>query len=166
MNFIHLSASNDIVRFSKVTTSRIVRSSSTFAVCTRLLMIYEELKHKIWNGAYRSVQIKAMNHIPWRRCVRASSRESRSGSFLVSDHYVFAFWVVAYYPWKPRGGQSGREKRRRQFSKTGERGPGMLLLSNQYHDSFELLSLIGHKNNRRPAIPPIALLSWSSYSKG
>ena len=84
---------------------------------------------------------------------------SRKRPLLVSDHYVFAFWVVAYNPWKPEGGQSGREKRRRQFSRTGKRAPGMLLLPNQYHDSFELLSLIGHKNNRRPAIPPIALLS-------
>ena len=68
---------------------------------------------------------------------------SRKRPLLVSDHYVFAFWVVAYYPWKPRGSQSSREKQRRQFSRTDERAPGMLFLSDQYHDSFELLSLIG-----------------------
>ena len=116
-----------------------------------------------WRISYRTNKSNESYSMTWM--CPASSRESRSGSCLVSDHYVFAFWVVAYYPWKPRGGQSGREKRRRQFSRTGERGPGMLLLSNQYHDSFELLSLIGQKNNMRPAILPIALLSWPSYSK-
>ena len=37
---------------------------------------------------------------------------SRKRPLLGSDHYVFAFWVVAYNPWKPEGGQSGQEKRR------------------------------------------------------
>ena len=47
---------------------------------------------------------------------------------------------------RPRGGQSGRDRRRRKFSGTDERAPGMLLLSKQFHDSFECLSL-----NRRSA---------------
>ena len=50
------------------------------------------------------------------------------------------------HPWRPSGGQPGAEKRRRKFSRTGEITPGMLLLTNQFHDSFECLSLIGHKN--------------------
>ena len=37
----------------------------------------------------------------------------------------------------------GRDKRRRKFSRTGERAPGMLLLPNQFHNSIEYLSLIG-----------------------
>ena len=39
-------------------------------------------------------------------------------------------------------GRVRREKRRRKFSRTGERAPGMLLLTNQFHDSFECLSRI------------------------
>ena len=66
------------------------------------------------------------------------------------------------HPRGPRGGQSGRDKRRRKFSRTGERAPGVLLLKNQFHDSIECLSLIGLKN-RKPA--SIALVSWSSYTK-
>ena len=46
---------------------------------------------------------------------------------------------------RPRGGQSGGDKRRRKFSRTGERTPGILLLMNQFQDSLECLSLIGHK---------------------
>ena len=54
-------------------------------------------------------------------------------------------------PRRPSKGQSGGEKRRRKFSRTGEitpgkYSPGLLLLTNQFHDSFECLSLIGHKN--------------------
>ena len=41
------------------------------------------------------------------------------------------------HPWRPSGGQPGAEKRRRKFSRTGEITPGMLLLTNQFHDSFE-----------------------------
>ena len=47
---------------------------------------------------------------------------------------------------RPRGGQSGGDRRRRKFSGTDDRAPGMLLLSKQFHDSFECLSL-----NRRSA---------------
>ena len=43
------------------------------------------------------------------------------------------------------GGLSGREIRRRKFSRTVERAPGMPLLTTQFHDSFQRLSLIGHK---------------------
>ena len=49
---------------------------------------------------------------------------------------------------RPRGGQLGREELRRKFSRTVERAPGMLLLKNQFHDSFQCLSLIGHTPNR------------------
>ena len=76
--------------------------------------------------------------------------------------YVLVCPSLEEHPRRPRGGQSGRDKRRRKFPKTGERAPGMLLLTNQFHNSVECLSLIGHKN-RRPA--SIALLSWSSYRK-
>ena len=40
----------------------------------------------------------------------------------------------------------GRDRRRRKFSGTDEGAPGMLLLSKQFYDSFECLSL-----NRRSA---------------
>ena len=45
-----------------------------------------------------------------------------------------------YHPRRPRGGQLGQEKRRRRrkFSRAGERAPGMLLLTDQFHNSFEL----------------------------
>ena len=46
------------------------------------------------------------------------------------------------HPRKPRGGQLGQEKRRRKFSRTGERTPEMLFLKNQFHDLFECLSVI------------------------
>ena len=69
---------------------------------------------------------------------------------------------IQEHPRRPRGGQSGRDKRRRKFSKTGERAPGVLLLKNQFHDSIECLSLIGLKNWKSASI---ALLSWSSYRK-
>ena len=49
------------------------------------------------------------------------------------------------HPRRPSGGQRGAEKRRQKFSRTGEISPGMLLLTNQFHDSFECLPLIGHK---------------------
>ena len=42
----------------------------------------------------------------------------------------------------PRGGQLGREKQRGKFSIMGERAPGMLLRTNQFHKSFKCLSLI------------------------
>ena len=46
---------------------------------------------------------------------------------------------------EPGDGQLGQEKRRRKFSpRTGRRAPGMLLLTNNYHDSFECFSVIGH----------------------
>ena len=46
------------------------------------------------------------------------------------------------HPRRPRSGQLGQEKQRRQFSRRGDRAPGMLLLTNQFHDSLECLSLI------------------------
>ena len=46
----------------------------------------------------------------------------------------------------PRESHSGRENWRWwMFSRTGERASGMLLLTNQFHNSFEYLSLIGLK---------------------
>ena len=50
----------------------------------------------------------------------------------------------------PRGGQLGWEKQRGKFSIMGERAPGMLLRTNQFHESFKCLSL---------------LFSWSSYTE-
>ena len=60
---------------------------------------------------------------------------------------VFSVGVVGVnnHSRRPRGGQSGGDKRRRKFSRTGERTPGILLLMNQFQDSLECLSLIGHK---------------------
>ena len=49
---------------------------------------------------------------------------------------------------RPRGGQLGREKLRRKFLRTVARAPGMLLLKNQFPDSFQCLSLIGHTPKR------------------
>lgn len=45
-----------------------------------------------------------------------------------------------YHRRRPRGGQLGLEKRRRRrkFSRAGERAPGMLLLTDQFHNSSEL----------------------------
>ena len=48
-------------------------------------------------------------------------------------------------PRRPRCSQSGQEKRRRNFSRKGERAPLMLPLTNQFHDLFECLSVFGHK---------------------
>ena len=50
--------------------------------------------------------------------------------------------LVINHPRRLRGGQSGRDKRRRKFTRTGERTHGMLLLKNQFHYSLECLSLI------------------------
>lgn len=46
---------------------------------------------------------------------------------------------------RPRGGLSGREIRRRKFSRTVDGAPGMPLLTTRFHDSFQCLSLIGNK---------------------
>ena len=56
---------------------------------------------------------------------------------------LYLFLAVGYSA--SGGGYSGRDKRRPKFSRTAERNPGMLLLENQLHDSFEFLSLTGHK---------------------
>ena len=46
------------------------------------------------------------------------------------------------HPRRPRGGQLGQEKRHERCSRTGRRASGMLLLTNQFHDLFEYLSVI------------------------
>ena len=56
---------------------------------------------------------------------------------------LYLFLAVGYSA--SSGDQSGRDKLRPKFSRTAERNPGMLLLTNQFHDSFERLSLTGHK---------------------
>ena len=43
---------------------------------------------------------------------------------------------------RPRSGKLGQHKWWRKFSRTGERAPGMLLLTNQFHDLFECFSVI------------------------
>ena len=45
--------------------------------------------------------------------------------------------MLSFNPRKPRGGQLGREKRRRKVSRTNERDPGMLPFTNPFHDLFE-----------------------------
>ena len=64
-------------------------------------------------------------------------------------------YSVKMHTRRPRGGLSGREIRRRKFSRTVERTPGMPLLTTRFHDSFQCLSLIGNKiyfyAQRRPA---------------
>ena len=45
-------------------------------------------------------------------------------------------------PRRPGSRKSGREKRWRKFSRMGERASALLLLTSQFHDSFECLSLI------------------------
>ena len=47
------------------------------------------------------------------------------------------------HPRRPRGGQLGQEKRRWKFSRTGERALGIPLITKQFHDIFECLSVIG-----------------------
>ena len=47
------------------------------------------------------------------------------------------------HPRRPRGGQLGQEKRRWKFSRTGERALGIALITKQFHDLFECLSVIG-----------------------
>ena len=59
--------------------------------------------------------------------------------------HVFQLLCSKNIPRKLRGGQLGQEKRRRKFSRTGGRAHGMLLLTNQFHDLFEYLSVNGHK---------------------
>ena len=41
----------------------------------------------------------------------------------------------------PRVGQLGQEKRRLKFSRTGKRAQGIILLTNQFYDIFECLSV-------------------------
>ena len=53
------------------------------------------------------------------------------------------------HPRRRRGGQFGHEKRQRNFSRTGRRAAGMLLLTNQFLDLFECLSAIGHRKKFR-----------------
>ena len=57
----------------------------------------------------------------------------------------------------PRVGQLGQEKRRLKFSRTGKRAQGIILLTNQFYDIFECLSVF--VPNQRSA--SIGLLSWS-----
>ena len=57
----------------------------------------------------------------------------------------------------PRVGQLGQEKRRLKFSRTGKRAQGIILLTNQFYDIFESLSVF--VPNQRSA--SIGLLSWS-----
>ena len=49
------------------------------------------------------------------------------------------------HPRRPRIGLLGWEKRLRKLSRMRERASGMLCLKNEFPDSFECLSLIGHK---------------------
>ena len=59
-----------------------------------------------------------------------------------------------------QGRSVGSGKTAAKVLKTGERGPGMLHLTKQFCNSFEFLSLIGHKNIFVPNCRPesIALL--------
>ena len=68
----------------------------------------------------------------------------------MSLHFGWSLTILGSLGAVSRVGKNGGEIGK--FSRTGERAPGVLLLLNQFHDSFEFLSLIGHKNNRRPAI--------------
>ena len=83
--------------------------------------------------------------------------------------WVFSVGVVGVnnHSRRPRGGQSGGDKRQRKFSRKGDRTPGILLLTNQFHDLFECLSVIGQNvifvPNQEPAC--IVLPLWSSYKK-
>ena len=54
--------------------------------------------------------------------------------FVGSYYYLFGKSIL---PRRPRGGQLREEKWRRKLSRRGERTPGMLLLTNQFHDLFE-----------------------------
>ena len=69
--------------------------------------------------------------------------------------------TIAFSDTQGRSFGSGENVWRRKFSRTGERAPGMLHLTNQFHHSFDCLSLIFFVSNQRTV--SIALLSWSSY---
>ena len=62
--------------------------------------------------------------------------------FKMSIPYPFNNWGLTS-PRRPMGGLLGQEKRRRKFSRT--RALGILLLTNQFHDLFECLSVTEHK---------------------
>ena len=68
---------------------------------------------------------------------------TRSALVLETKDSMVSF-VTNHPPRRPRDGQLGQEKRRRKFSRTGRRGPRILLLTNQIH---EFSSLIGYKKN-------------------
>ena len=71
--------------------------------------------------------------------------------FVVSLEVLGTEWSEAWsfkrdsiaHPRRPRGGQLGQEKRRWKFSRTGERALGIALITKQFHDLLECLSVIG-----------------------
>ena len=65
-------------------------------------------------------------------------------TILKKDPWRFLSFQLKIHLRRPRGGQLDREKRRRKFSRTGERALGMLRLTNKFHGSFEC-SLTGNK---------------------
>ena len=67
-------------------------------------------------------------------------------------------WPNAIHLRSPRRGQLGRNKRRRKFLRTGKRALGMLLLTNQFHDSCGYLSSIYSKNPAKTTYKN--LVSW------
>ena len=71
--------------------------------------------------------------------------KKRSSNCLVpcyENWFHVAEWPCHSHPWRSRRGQSGREKQRRKtVFKNGRESPEMLLLTNQFHDSFECLSI-------------------------
>ena len=84
-------------------------------------------------------------HQVWH--MRSSTFETKS---LHSRNFYVGHSIVTHgsnHPRRRRGGQFCREKRQRKFSRTGRRAVGMLLLTNQFHDLFECLPVIGHRKN-------------------
>ena len=73
----------------------------------------------------------------WGADVLHCSPRPDLASISKKDPWSFLSFQSNIHLRRPGGGQLGREKRRRKFSRTGERALGMLRLTNKFHDSFE-----------------------------
>ena len=106
-------------------------------------------------------------HINGKRSYWSISMCQAEAHLFWKQKILWFYSIPNHPPRRPRDGQLGQEKRRGKFSRTGRRGPGILLFTNQI---YEFLSLIGYKKiffmpNQRPGSKCISLLSWSSYTK-
>ena len=84
------------------------------------------------------------------RKLKASVQINVADSIVVfqEEYLKGSLSLTPWHPQRPRGGQSGRDKWRRKFSRMSERAPWMLLWTNQFYDSFEYLSFGGQHLSR------------------